>query len=338
MRDHDKDGEELDALTAVLLDCTTLRRDFERMAGPSPQAVYNIAREGEGRHRHEPFLACCNYLHAPRQIELFRFSYFSELARTAATLTDLLNKDGADLVFVCFSIRRLLELIAYVHRATEQIEKLAEKLQHFRGINPSLITEPPARFDIQIFEDVNSSLFKIRVPSTLDWGALRSCDVTTSLEKRADRTENILKSLKALDQRIPATHPIYSFCSEIVHPNAMVAISSWDFESELDFESGDGQKKLFWKATRSSELQAFWLYFVSSVLRPRFSEFTTGTRQIMSQDSAVLKKVEKDLMQICRPIARAGFKKYVDSSQPDFDELDCPCGARKVFRKCCGRG
>ena len=331
MKRNKPDDTEQEPIRTLIYDFENLRSIVDRLAGPLPGPVVNLAREGDEGWRHTPFLACCNYLHAPRLVELFRYSYFKEMSDLLGSLLDILSEERHDLVFFCFSIRRLLELIAYLCRSVGEVEKTAERLKHFQGIAPSLITDPPTRPDIRIFDEVCSSLNRIRMPTTLDWSILHSGDMSKSVERQANRAESIMKSLKALDNRVPATHAIYSICSEFVHPNSMVSLRTWGGAL------GPVPDHKQWITINSEELNSQWFSYACLLLHQRFSEFAIGARRTLSEDWTMLKRIEKDLMKICRPIARAGFKKYVDSSDTEFDGLGCPCGSKRTFRKCCGR-
>lgn len=320
-----------------------MRHGFEHLAGATPTPHFSLRTEADEKSEHDSFLSCANFLYIPRQVELLRFSCLSELASLSRTLIDCLHSSQNDFVYFCFSTRRLLELTAFLHKATIDVAGLESKLDGVKNLNPSAITNADFEGDLEVFETLSRALFRIRVPTTLDWSRVADeSQLAGSVERHAERPSNILKSVQLLNERIPSAHPVYSICSEVLHPNSMVYMSKWIMRSMEEtyqvapkrgwhgifggFQEGTGN---------SDELNAVWFEVILSLLIPRVKRFQQDVMILIREDVQALISIERRLMRICRPISRACFKKYVDPSHSNFEGLCCPCGSEKDFRKCC---
>ena len=275
------------------------------------------------------FYVATNLLNPARQVEIFNFTYLTEIRKLLLLLRKSMR--GYELLASAFYLRCFLETLSFYLAQIDEIIIICEKIVVSNITDYGKLTEDEQRELLQ----ANYELQSIRIPTTIDYHKFRiSEDFTKNFEVK-NRADNVHKHLKKIDREIAMLHPLYSLLSEILHPNAVPSLFAGVYAGlgegasprvvRFDYDE-EGQTKLY-----------FDHIFVGMIL-PRTIEFLNISKKLLIKKNHKLLDAQSKCLKQCKSLARSFLKNYTNLDDPRYHAgFICPCGSNKEFKKCCGR-
>ena len=289
----------------------------------------------------QQFHWACNFLSIPRYIEIFNYINLKAMIEYLEDSFNLLNNNYVNeksIYSFCIYIRSFLEQFAYYSSSIDEIIEICQpikQLEILEGSNFKVTKENIGDF-ITIFGKAAISLDAIIKPSTIDVSKLVSNeDISEDIsidKEEARKPNNIIGKLKKLEKKVPALHPLYSACSELIHPNSFPFISQANFVGEFS-DKGYLLLGYDFKKQKSSGLIEIPALFIGD----RLIKCLKDIEIYLVEREKLIGKTQRAMLLKSRKLARSWMTNTLPYSPIFKGAKDCPCGSRKSFLKCCGK-
>ena len=183
-----------------------------------------------------------------------------------------------------------------------------------------------------------NGLNKLMYPTSVDWEKAVNTNQHDVGIKADNRAFQIGKALKKMPKKVPTQVKIYDFCSEIIHPNAWPSLIAGEGAGLMSADGKPiGRVTIFhtgYQTRQKKSFDAFFLLLVGSASNEYFKVLGVSLKGSIN----LLEQAEIKMLKMLRPVGR----KYLNIALNHLnlgcfeDQLLCPCGSNKTYKKCCG--
>ncbi len=278
------------------------------------------------------FYYFCNFISIPRQVEIARYSYFANIVDVLAKLLAAIHEKSVTDTALHF--RYFIEVTAAFVVRADKIFNLCE----------SFLEIPVEKRDAQKQEFLNEvgktihDLNKLIFPTSVDWQ--KAVDTTKGDDGiQADkRPFPIGKLLKKMQKKAPTQIKIYDFCSEIIHPNAWPSMVAGEGAGLMSAEGKPIGRVTIFHTDRQTRYKKYFDSFFLLLAGSASIEYFKDLGLSLKESLNLLEQAEIKTLKMLRPVGRKHLNISLNHLDLDCfeDQLLCPCGSNKTYKKCCG--
>jgi len=273
------------------------------------------------------FFLATSIISTARKIEIFKYQYCQILFDQ---LTDVKsNVQVLNLTSAAFYLRSFLEVTSQFLGRSENMIEITQKLAELKSNSP--LFPDISESSLNLIRELNVQMDQDSLFMSINLAALANDD-WDSIEKIPDflnpvegfKSKNIISYLKKIEKTIPQINPLYSACSEIIHPNSWIHLSSIDTGLLENQQSVSGYLT-FSPGSERMKTEMHFEYYWSIIERLLISVFDK-LRSSLAKTLLQLDESYKDSLAICIPISRHILSHYTYGDQ-DYLPAKCPCGS-----------